>query len=52
MLLDTCIYVVLKICQKEGWIMVIGLPKEVKNNEFRVGLTPSNVRDYYFREKS
>ena len=24
--------------------MIIGLPQEVKNNEFRVGLTPSNVR--------
>ena len=26
--------------------MVIGLPKELKNNEFRVGLTPGNVSDY------
>lgn len=26
--------------------MVIGLPREIKNNEFRVGLTPSNVSDY------
>ena len=26
--------------------MIIGLPKEIKNNEFRVGLTPSNVSDY------
>lgn len=24
--------------------MIIGLPQEVKNNEFRVGLTPGNVR--------
>ncbi len=24
--------------------MIIGLPQEVKNNEFRIGLTPSNVR--------
>lgn len=26
--------------------MNIGLPKEIKNNEFRVGLTPNNVSDY------
>lgn len=26
--------------------MIIGLPKEIKNNEFRVGLTPANVSDY------
>lgn len=26
--------------------MIIGLPKEIKNNEFRVGLTPANVADY------
>jgi alanine dehydrogenase len=24
--------------------MIIGVPQEVKNNEFRVGLTPGNVR--------
>lgn len=26
--------------------MIIGLPKEIKNNEFRVGLTPDNVSEY------
>ena len=26
--------------------MIIGLLKEIKNNEFRVGLTPGNVSDY------
>jgi len=26
--------------------MVIGLPKEIKNNEFRVGLIPSDVAAY------
>ena len=26
--------------------MLIGVPKEIKNNEFRVGLTPSSVNDY------
>ena len=26
--------------------MIIGLPREIKNNEFRVGLTPGNVSDY------
>lgn len=26
--------------------MIIGLPKEIKNNEFRVGLIPGNVSDY------
>lgn len=25
--------------------MIIGVPKEIKNNEYRVGLTPSSVRD-------
>ena len=24
--------------------MIVGVPQEVKNNEFRVGLTPGNVR--------
>ena len=26
--------------------MIIGLPKEIKNNEFRVGLTPGAVGAY------
>ncbi|MBR5509637.1 MAG: alanine dehydrogenase [Lachnospiraceae bacterium] len=26
--------------------MIIGLPREIKNNEFRVGLIPGNVSDY------
>ncbi len=26
--------------------MVIGVPKEIKNNEFRVGLTPGSVREF------
>ena len=26
--------------------MLIGVPKEIKNNEFRVGLTPLSVREY------
>ena len=26
--------------------MLIGCPKEIKNQEYRVGLTPSNVADY------
>ncbi|MCX5513561.1 alanine dehydrogenase [Kaistia algarum] len=26
--------------------MLVGVPKEIKNNEFRVGLTPSAVREY------
>ena len=26
--------------------MIIGLPKEIKNNEFRVGMTPDNVMEY------
>ena len=25
--------------------MLIGVPKEIKNNEYRVGLTPSSVRE-------
>lgn len=27
--------------------MLIGVPKEIKNNEFRVGLTPGSVRELY-----
>ena len=26
--------------------MIVGTVKEVKNNEFRIGLTPSSVREY------
>ena len=26
--------------------MLIGVPKEIKNHEFRVGLTPSSVREF------
>ncbi|MGO4270889.1 alanine dehydrogenase, partial [Paenibacillus sp. TAF58] len=26
--------------------MIIGVPKEIKNNEFRVGMTPSSVMSY------
>src|SRR5436305_2030601 len=26
--------------------MLVGVPKEIKNNEFRVGLTPGAVREY------
>lgn len=29
--------------------MLIGVPKEIKNNEFRVGLTPGAVREYVSR---
>lgn len=25
--------------------MLVGVPKEIKNNEFRVGLVPSSVRE-------
>ena len=25
--------------------MLVGVPKEIKNHEYRVGLTPSSVRD-------
>jgi alanine dehydrogenase len=31
--------------QEEGSIMHIGLPKEIKNHEYRVGLTPAGVRE-------
>jgi alanine dehydrogenase len=30
-------------------IMKVGVPKEIKNNEFRVGLTPGSVREYAAR---
>ena len=26
--------------------MIVGVPKEIKNNEFRVGLTPGGVREF------
>jgi len=26
--------------------MRVGVPKEIKNSEFRVGLTPGSVREY------
>ena len=26
--------------------MIIGVPKEIKNNEFRVGLTPAGVKEF------
>ena len=26
--------------------MIVGLPKEIKNNEFRVGLTPGAAGEY------
>ena len=26
--------------------MIIGIPKEIKNNEFRVGMTPSGVNAF------
>ena len=26
--------------------MIIGIPKEIKNNEFRVGMTPSGVNSF------
>ncbi|MCB1386039.1 MAG: alanine dehydrogenase [Nitratireductor sp.] len=29
--------------------MHVGVPKEIKNNEFRVGLTPGSVREYVLR---
>ena len=36
----------LKYRQKEIIVMKIGCVREIKNNEFRVGLTPDNVREY------
>lgn len=29
----------------EGCVMLIGVPKEIKNNEYRVGMTPASVRE-------
>jgi alanine dehydrogenase len=31
--------------QQGGEIMIVGIPKEIKNNEYRVGMTPSSVRE-------
>lgn len=33
-------------CERKGINMLIGVPKEIKNNEFRVGLTPGAVYAY------
>ncbi len=30
----------------KGGIMKIGCPKEIKDHEYRVGLTPSAMREY------
>lgn len=32
--------------QQENPLMLIGVPKEIKTKEFRVGLTPTSVREY------
>jgi alanine dehydrogenase len=32
--------------EAEDIVMLVGVPKEIKNNEFRVGLTPAAVREY------
>src|SRR5579859_5324515 len=33
------------ICQKKERIMRVGVPKEIKNHEYRVGLTPGSVAE-------
>ena len=33
-----------KHCRKEN-VMLVGIPKEIKNHEYRVGLTPAGVRE-------
>ena len=35
----------LKSCGAKRLIMKVGLPKETKNHEYRVGLTPSSVQE-------
>src|SRR6185295_5599940 len=30
--------------------MIVGVPKEIKNNEYRVGLTPASVRELVTRK--
>jgi alanine dehydrogenase len=32
-------------CYLEETVMLIGVPKEIKNKEFRVGMTPTSVRE-------
>lgn len=32
--------------EQRGTFMRVGCPKEIKNHEYRVGLTPDAVRDY------
>ena len=32
--------------------MIVGVPKEIKNNEFRVGLTPGGVREFVAHDHS
>ena len=33
------------LLQFEGLAMLIGVPKEIKNHEYRVGMTPGSVRE-------
>jgi alanine dehydrogenase len=33
------------IVKIEGCVMLIGVPKEIKNHEYRVGMTPASVRE-------
>jgi alanine dehydrogenase len=37
------------IAHKEISVMLVGVPKEIKRHEYRVGLTPSAVREYVLR---
>ena len=39
------IFVIRVLSESGGVIVIIGIPKEIKNHEYRVGMTPANVRE-------
>jgi alanine dehydrogenase len=45
--METTIYTVIKVIYRGGiFLMIIGVPKEIKNNENRVAITPAGVMSF------
>jgi hypothetical protein len=40
----------LEILRKGGFIMIVGIPKEIKKHEYRVGITPGGVKELVKRK--
>ena len=32
--------------EERGGVMIVGCPKEIKNEEYRVSMTPNGVKDF------